>query len=83
MFSRSRTARLVVVLGGDRTHDSLGGTHMAQQQPGNLLVWRTLVLVGAVGVAIGLIGKVPLLGLVAGPVAIVGVIGLSIARRNQ
>ncbi|MFF1873330.1 hypothetical protein [Streptomyces sp. CB03911] len=56
---------------------------MAQQQPGNLVVWRTLVLVGAVGIAIGLIGKVPLIGLVAGPVAIVGVIGLSIARRKQ
>ncbi|MFC9328520.1 hypothetical protein [Kitasatospora sp. NPDC057015] len=56
---------------------------MTQNQNSNLGIWRAVVLIGAVGVAIGLIGKVPLLGVVAGPVAIIGVIGLSIARRNQ
>lgn len=49
----------------------------------SLTPWRVLVLVGAVGVAIGLIGKVLILGLLAPPVAIVGVIGLSMARRRQ
>ncbi|MGW1894121.1 hypothetical protein ACWCP6_28310 [Streptomyces sp. NPDC002004] len=55
----------------------------AQDTGSGLGLWRALVLVGALGVAIGLIGHILVLGLLAPPVAIVGVIGLTIARRKQ
>ncbi|MEU6257218.1 hypothetical protein [Streptomyces sp. NPDC047043] len=42
-----------------------------------------MVLVGAVLLAAGLIGGVPLFTLLGSPVAIVGVVGLLVARRRQ
>ncbi|MER6412148.1 hypothetical protein ABT273_13645 [Streptomyces humidus] len=42
-----------------------------------------MVLIGALGNAVGLIGGVPVLTLVAAPLAIIGVIGLMSARRKQ
>lgn len=57
---------------------------MAQEQTGgNLAGWRALVLIGAFGNAIGLIGGAPVITLVAAPVAITGVIGLMSARRRR
>ncbi|WP_405968201.1 hypothetical protein OG613_36770 [Streptomyces sp. NBC_00015] len=46
-------------------------------------LWRVLPLIGAVVLAIGLIGQVPLLTLLGAAVALVGVLGLSAARRKQ
>ncbi|MDX3799072.1 hypothetical protein [Streptomyces sp. AK04-3B] len=46
-------------------------------------VWRVVPLIGAVIMAVGLIGSVPVLTLVGAVVALVGVIGLSAARRKQ
>ncbi|KUN80697.1 hypothetical protein [Streptomyces griseoruber] len=48
-----------------------------------LAVWRVLTLVGAVALGIGLIGQVPVLTLLGSLVALVGVIGLTAARRKQ
>ncbi|MGQ4364882.1 hypothetical protein [Streptomyces sp. SAS_272] len=45
--------------------------------------WRVVPLIGAVIMAVGLIGSVPVLTLVGAVVALVGVIGLSAARRKQ
>ncbi|GAA2687672.1 hypothetical protein Apa02nite_035970 [Actinoplanes palleronii] len=45
-------------------------------------MWRAVVLLGAAGTAAGLIGQIPVLGLVAGLVGIVGVVGLLIAQRT-
>ncbi|KUL41450.1 hypothetical protein ADL15_04140 [Actinoplanes awajinensis subsp. mycoplanecinus] len=45
-------------------------------------MWRAVVLGGAAGTAIGLIGKIPVLGLVAGLVSVIGVVGLLIAQRT-
>jgi hypothetical protein len=56
---------------------------MTQETGKSLGVWRALVLIGAAGVAIGLMGQVLILGLLAPPVAITGVIGLAVARRRQ
>ncbi|WP_432136692.1 MULTISPECIES: hypothetical protein [unclassified Streptomyces] len=57
---------------------------MAQTQAGNKAVgWGVLVFAGAVGNAVGLIGKVPVVTLVAAPLAIIGVIGLMVSRRTQ
>ena len=57
---------------------------MAQEQTGdNLAGWRALVLIGALGNAVGLIGGAPVLTLVAAPLAIIGVIGLMPARRKR
>lgn len=57
---------------------------MAQEQTsGNLAGWRALVLIGAVGNAVGLIGGAPVITFVAAPLAIIGVIGLMSARRKQ
>jgi preprotein translocase subunit SecD len=58
------------------------GEGMAQSGNGRgVQVWRAVVLIGAVGTAAGLIGKIPWLGLVAGLVSIIGVPGLLLARR--
>ena len=54
-----------------------------QNAGSGLALWRALVLVGAVLLAIGLIGGVPLFTLLGAPVAIVGAIGLTVARRRQ
>jgi hypothetical protein len=54
---------------------------MAQSGSSSVPVWRVVVLIGSAGTAIGLIGKIPWLGLVAGPVAVIGVVGLLIAQR--
>ncbi|WP_069772547.1 hypothetical protein [Streptomyces sp. LUP30] len=58
---------------------------MATARNGNegLGVWRVLPLVGAVVLAIGLIGGMPLLTLLGAVVALVGVVGLTVARRKQ
>ncbi|MGW2979275.1 hypothetical protein [Streptomyces humidus] len=57
---------------------------MAQEQTGGSLGgWKAMVLIGALGNAVGLIGGVPVLTLVAAPLAIIGVIGLMSARRKQ
>ncbi|GGS22173.1 hypothetical protein GCM10010269_71290 [Streptomyces humidus] len=58
---------------------------MANARNGNegLGVWRVLPLVGAVIMAVGLIGGVPLLTLLGSVVALVGVVGLTVARRKQ
>ncbi|CAM5405251.1 hypothetical protein [Streptomyces aurantiogriseus] len=57
---------------------------MAQEQTGgNLAGWRALVLIGALGNAVGLIGGAPVLTLVAAPLAIIGVIGPMSARRKR
>lgn len=58
---------------------------MAGAQNGNegLGLWRALTLIGAVLLAIGLIGGVPVLSLLGAPVAIVGAVGLTAARRRQ
>ncbi|WIM94994.1 hypothetical protein ACTOB_007055 [Actinoplanes oblitus] len=56
---------------------------MAQSRSGGSLpVWRAMVLIGAAGTAAGLIGKLPWLGLVAGPLSIIGVVGLLVAQRT-
>ncbi|GAB7105902.1 hypothetical protein JCM4814A_42160 [Streptomyces phaeofaciens JCM 4814] len=55
---------------------------MAAAQNGNEGVWRVLTGVGALGVGIGLIAGVPILSLLGAPLAIVGVIGLTAARRK-
>ncbi|MEU9993622.1 hypothetical protein AB0E10_44205 [Streptomyces sp. NPDC048045] len=46
-------------------------------------LWRTLILVGVVGVAIGLIGHVLILGLLAPPIVFAGLIGQAVSRRKQ
>ncbi|QJT05371.1 hypothetical protein G9272_37870 [Streptomyces asoensis] len=46
-------------------------------------LWRVLPLIGAVVLAVGLIGRVPLLTLLGAVVALVGMIGLGAARRKQ
>ncbi|MEH0449506.1 MULTISPECIES: hypothetical protein [unclassified Streptomyces] len=58
---------------------------MAAARNGNegLGAWRVVPLIGAVVMAVGLIGGVPVLTLVGAVVALVGVIGLSAARRKQ
>ncbi|KRD01416.1 MULTISPECIES: hypothetical protein [unclassified Streptomyces] len=58
---------------------------MAAARNGNegLGAWRVVPLIGAVVMAVGLIGSVPVLTLVGAVVALVGVIGLSAARRKQ
>ncbi|MFJ8107762.1 hypothetical protein [Streptomyces sp. NPDC096132] len=55
---------------------------MAGAQNGNEGVWRVLTGIGALCVGIGLIAGVPVLGLLGAPLAIVGVIGLTAARRK-
>jgi len=55
---------------------------MAQSGSGRgVQVWRVVVLIGAAGTAVGLIGKIPWLGLVGGLLSIIGVPGLLVARR--
>ncbi|MFJ2648037.1 hypothetical protein ACIO1C_15035 [Streptomyces sp. NPDC087420] len=55
-----------------------------QEDAGNGHVgWAVLVLAGSSGSAVGLIGGVPGLTLVAGFLTIIGVIGLTAARRKQ
>ncbi|MEV6596813.1 hypothetical protein AB0M36_08120 [Actinoplanes sp. NPDC051346] len=55
---------------------------MAQSGNGSgVQVWRVVVLIGAAGTAVGLIGKVPWLGLVGGLLSIIGAPGLLVARR--
>jgi hypothetical protein len=54
---------------------------MAQSAGSRVAVWRAMVLAGSAGTAIGLIGQIPWLGLVAGPLTVVGVVGLLIAQR--
>jgi hypothetical protein len=57
---------------------------MAQSGSGrSVQVWRAVVLIGAAGTAVGLIGKVPWLGLVAGLLSIIGTVGLLIAQRTS
>lgn len=58
---------------------------MAGTRNGNegLGLWRVLPLIGAVVMAIGLIGQVPLFTLLGAVVALVGLVGLTAARRRQ
>ncbi|MFF1545718.1 hypothetical protein [Streptomyces sp. NPDC058291] len=55
----------------------------ARNRNEGLGVWRVLPLVGAVILAVGLIGGMPLLTLLGAVVALIGVIGLTVARRKQ
>ncbi|WP_340374594.1 hypothetical protein U5640_05085 [Streptomyces sp. SS7] len=55
---------------------------MAGGQSGNEGVWRVLTGVGALCVGIGLIAGAPFLNLLGAPLVIVGVIGLTAARRK-
>jgi len=50
---------------------------------GGVQAWRAVVLIGAAGTAVGLIGKIPWLGLVAGLLSIIGVPGLLVALRRS
>lgn len=58
---------------------------MAAARNGNegLGLWRVLPLIGAVVMAVGLIGSLPVFTLLGALVALVGVIGLTVARRRQ
>lgn len=57
---------------------------MAQARTENKAAgWRALVLIGALGNAVGLIGGAPVITLVAAPVTIVGLIGLMTSLRRQ
>ncbi|WP_371668063.1 hypothetical protein OG985_10695 [Streptomyces sp. NBC_00289] len=58
----------------------MSGTQKSNEGLG---LWRALTLIGAVCVAIGLIGQVPVLSLLGAPLAIAGAIGLTVARRRQ
>ncbi|MEV4510267.1 hypothetical protein AB0K00_15035 [Dactylosporangium sp. NPDC049525] len=55
---------------------------MADDARNTLAVWRTLMLVGIIGNAIGLIGDVPILTLIFAPVALVGAIGFLVAKQR-
>ncbi|MDG6106739.1 hypothetical protein Daura_29245 [Dactylosporangium aurantiacum] len=55
---------------------------MADDARSTPAVWRILIILGVVGNAAGLIAGVPVLTLVGGPLAIVGVVGLLVARRK-
>ncbi|MEU1511273.1 hypothetical protein ABZ490_03805 [Streptomyces sp. NPDC005811] len=55
---------------------------MAGGQSGNEGVWRVLTGIGALCVGIGLIAGAPFLNLLGAPLVIVGVIGLTAARRK-
>lgn len=57
---------------------------MTQERAGSKAAgWRALVLIGALGNAVGLIGRMPVITVVAAPLLIVGVIGLMTSLRRQ
>lgn len=55
---------------------------MAEDARSTTAVWRILIILGVAGNAAGLIAGVPALALIGGPLAIVGLIGLLVARRK-
>jgi hypothetical protein len=59
------------------------GVELTRETGKGLGAWRALVLIGAAGVGIGLVGQILILGLLAPPVAILGVIGPTVARSRQ
>ena len=56
---------------------------MVERQDGNgAVVWKVLLLLGALANGIGLVAGVPLLPIVGLPLALAGLIGLTVARRR-